>query len=76
MSFNLILYVIIGTATAFSGCLNSDEAAKYITPEQLFWLRTATTTLLGAAVTVKGVTSNAFSEWLAKRNGNGHTPKT
>lgn len=73
MNLNLILYLIIGTATAFSACLNSDEAAKYLDPEMLFWLRTGTSTVSGAAVTLKGVTSNAFAEWQASRkNGNGH----
>lgn len=62
------LYVAIGFLTAFIGAVASDEAAKYITPSLLFWMKTGGTCALAGVASLKMFRSTAFGEHL-KRKG-------
>lgn len=65
MSFSL--YLIIALSGAVAVFLGTDEAAKYIEPETLFWARGLNGVLLATVTTLKGYTSEAFANWRAGR---------
>jgi len=67
MNFGLFLYLLIALSTAIASFLGTDEAAKYIEPEKLFWARGLNTVLGSVALTVKGYTSAGFQDWLKKK---------
>jgi len=57
---NLWLYFGIAYFTAWTGFLSTDEAAKYVEPERLFWLRGFCTTGAAGLLGIKMVMSDAF----------------
>jgi len=67
MIMSLALYSIIALSGAVAVFLGTDEAAKYIEPEPLFWARGLNGVLLATATTLKGYTSEAFANWKAGR---------
>jgi len=67
MNPGLILYILMALSTAIASFLGSDEAAKYITPETLFWARGINSVIGGVALTIKGVISTGFQDWLNKK---------
>jgi hypothetical protein len=67
MIMSLALYSAIALCGAIAVFLGTDEAAKYIEPEKLFWARGLNGVLLATATTLKGYTSEAFANWKAGR---------
>lgn len=72
MYVDAALYMGIAFFTALTGALATDEAAKFIVPPLLWYIRTAATTLLATTAALKMFRSQAFSDYL-KKNGNGKT---
>lgn len=55
--------------------LGTDEAAKFIEPATLFWLRGLVGIVDAVALALKGFTSQTFADWSSKRsNGNTQQP--
>jgi hypothetical protein len=67
MTLGFSLYVIMAITAALAAFLGTDEAAKYIEPEHLFWWRGLNGVAAAVALTLKGYTSQAFSDWRAER---------
>ena len=67
MNWSLFLYIMMAISTAVGSFLGSDEAAKYIQPENLFWARGLNSIIGGVALTIKGVISTGFQDWLNKK---------
>lgn len=67
MNWSLLLYILIALSTAIASFLGTDEAAKYIAPENLFWARGINTVIGSVALTIKGVISTGFQDWLNKK---------
>lgn len=65
MIMNFTLYFTMAVCGAVAVFLGTDEAAKYIEPEPLFWARGVNGVVLATATTMKGYTSEAFSRWKA-----------
>ena len=65
MSFTL--YLVMAVTGAVATFLGTDEAAKYIEPEPLFWARGINGMILTTATVMKGYTSEAFAKWNAAR---------
>ena len=69
MNLSLLLYLSLAFSGAAAAFLGTDEAAKYIEPEHLFWARGINTIFGGVALTMKGYISQGFQEWLAGKAG-------
>ncbi len=67
MHLNFALYIFIASGTAFAAGIGTDEAAKYLEPETLFWIRLAAGVAVTTATAAKAYTSKSFSEWSEKR---------
>lgn len=67
MIMSFTLYFIMAVAGAIAVFLGTDEAAKYIEPEPLFWARGINGVILATATTMKGYTSEAFAKWKASK---------
>ena len=68
------LYVIIAILTALIAVLGSDDAAKYIAAQTLFWMKAVTNCLNAAAIALKMFRSTQFAEHQEeKRKSNGNT---
>ena len=63
MIMGLTLYIVIALSGAVAAFLGTDEAAKYIEPEPLFWARGMNGVLLATATALKAYTSEAFANW-------------
>lgn len=69
---SVTLYALIALSTAIGAFLGSDDAAKFISAENLFWARGLNSIIGGVSLTLKGVISQTFAEWVKERkNGNG-----
>lgn len=68
------LYTMVGTFAVLLGALSSDEAAKYIIPQVLFWLKTATSVLGAVALNVKMYRSTGYSEHIKQKKENETKP--
>jgi hypothetical protein len=77
MHFNLVIYCAIAFFTALNASFSTDEAAKYISPTVLFWLRTTCSSLTGTLLAAKLFLSTSYADWQAKRragsSGSGDT---
>lgn len=62
MKLNFALYLFIASGTAFAAGIGTDEAAKYLSPETLFWLRLAVGVVVTTATAAKAFTSTSFSD--------------
>jgi hypothetical protein len=72
-------YVAIALFAALAAEFGTDEAAKYISPMALFWIRLACGTISASLLALKMFRSTAFAEAVAEKkngngNGNGHAP--
>ena len=68
------LYVWIGVLTFLATQMSSDDAAKYVPAEGLFWIKTGIGTLSVAAVSLKMFRSSQYAEHVAERKkSNGGT---
>lgn len=76
MHADAILYTLIAVCGALTAAFGSDDAAKYVTPEHLFWLKTIFGSAGAGMLALKMYRSTAFADWQARKNGNGngHVP--
>lgn len=61
------LYAGLAIFIALQGSLSSDEAAKYVTPTLLFWMRTAVAALAAGAGALKMFRSNSYADYSANK---------
>jgi hypothetical protein len=61
------LYVCIAALAAVTAFITSDDAAKYIAPEVLFWAKGLLAVLSSAVVAVKMFRSTSFAEHQEKK---------
>lgn len=66
-----LVYTSLAVFTALNSQFGSDEAAKFINPTHLFWLKTICNTIAAAALALKMYRSTSYAEHLVKKNGNG-----
>lgn len=76
LDFDGLLYVYIAFFGACASGFSTDEAAKYISPQTLFWLRFTCTVNSATALALKMYRSTTFSENRSKKTGNGGTQFT
>ncbi len=62
-----LIYSSIAFFTAWSIVFTTDDAAKYIAPVMLFWLRSICQALGVLLVTLKGFRSTSFAEHLDEK---------
>lgn len=75
MIVDAVTYVGIAVLTAFGAFLGTDDAAKYISPETLFWTKGIAHSVNGGLIALKMFRSEVFSKWKQEKqngNGNGH----
>jgi hypothetical protein len=65
MKLSLVLYAVMLFTSAVAAFLGTDEAAKYINAETLFYLRGGNAIVNGVATGLKAFTSQIFSDWMA-----------
>ena len=63
------LYVGIGFLTAIQGGFSTDDAAKYIEPSLLWWLRTLVMAALASVAALKMFRSQSYSDYVKAKNG-------
>lgn len=76
MKLDGAIYVILGVLTAVTAMFSSDDAAKYVSPEMLFWVKGSVACASAGALALKMFRSTSFAEYQAKKNGNGKTGDT
>lgn len=70
MKLSFILYTVMLASSAAANFLGTDEAAKYIAPDALFWARGINAAIGTIATGLKAFTSQVFADWMtAKKNG-------
>ena len=62
-----LLYVWIGMLGSITAVFSSDDVAKYVGPQLLFWLKSGFAVLSGALVNIKMFRSTAFAEHQAEK---------
>ena len=67
MIVSFTLYFIMALTGAIAAFLGTDEAAKYIAPEPLFWYRGINGVVLTVSTVLKGYTSEAYAKWRGKQ---------
>lgn len=67
MKLGFALYSVMIFTSAVAAFLGTDEAAKYINAELLFWLRGCNAVVNAVATGLKAFTSQVFSDWLAAK---------
>lgn len=63
------LYTLIAVFGALQGHLSLDDAAKWISPQILFWLKGIVVVCLTSVTSIKMYRSTSFAEHRAKKNG-------
>lgn len=63
------LYMLIAVFGAVQGYLSLDDAAKWINPQVLFWLKGIVVVCLTSVTSVKMYRSTSFAEHQRKKNG-------
>jgi hypothetical protein len=76
MKLSLVLYAVMLFTSAVAAFLGTDEAAKYINPEALFWCRGGNAVVNAVATGMKAFTSQIFSDWLAAKRAGIKTGET
>lgn len=66
-----LLYVLIAIFGAITACMSTDEAAKYLEPETLFWIRTTASVNSAGFLALKMFRSTSFADHQAGKE----TPK-
>lgn len=67
------LYIWIAILTALTAILGSDDAAKYISPEVLFWMKAVVNMCNAAAIALKMFRSTQYAEHVAEKKSTGNT---
>ena len=70
MKLSLTLYITLAISGSFGASIATDEAAKYVEPETLFWMRLVTGVIFASATTLKAYTSETFARWNKKETDN------
>lgn len=68
-----LLYVLIAVLAFAQTAMASDDAAKYIPAEMLFWTKMTLGIANAAVVAIKMYRSTQFAEHQAEKKKNGHT---
>lgn len=68
-----LLYVWISVLTFISTQFSSDDAAKYISPLALFWLKFLIGSLSAAIISIKMFRSTSFAEHQEEKKKTGQT---
>lgn len=63
-----ILYVCVGLFTFLLGAFSSDEAAKWISPQILYWFKLSVGSVSCIALNIKMYRSTGFSDHLKEKN--------
>jgi hypothetical protein len=71
--FDGIVYFAIAVFGYLNTSFGSDEAAKYISPLALFWLRESCGAIAAGALALKMYRSTTFAEYRQAKNGSYHT---
>lgn len=74
MILDAIVYVTIAISAYLMTQLGSDEAAKYIDAQALFYLKTANGSLSAGSLAIKLFRSDIYTKWKQTKNGNGKEP--
>lgn len=67
------LYVCAGLFAFLLTQFGTDEAAKYVQPVALFWMKIAIGSMANTALNLKMFRSTAFSEYQARKKATGDT---
>jgi hypothetical protein len=70
------IYVLIALFGAIGASLGSDDAAKFITPATLFWMKMFATSGGAGCLALKMYRSTTFAEYKTAKNGTYHTGDT
>jgi len=65
------LYACLGVVTFWQTFFGTDEAAKYIAPTELFWIKATIGTLAAFFLAVKLFRSTSFADHAAAKKANG-----
>ena len=76
MVFDGIIYVMVQMLTVLSTQFGTDEAAKYIEPTMLFWIKIVIGELAAGALAVKMFRSTTFADYLKNLKNPPEPPKT
>lgn len=76
MILDAIVYVSIAVLTALNTQIGTDEAAKYIDPVTLFWVKIVAGCSTAGFLALKMFRSETFSKWKQERNGNAKHEKS
>lgn len=64
-----LLYMLIAVFGALQGHLSLDDAAKWVNPQLLFWLKGTVLLCLTSVTAIKMFRSTSFAEHQRKKNG-------
>lgn len=67
------LYVLIAVFGALLTTIGSDEAAKWVAPVWLFWLRTTASVMLAAVTALKMYRSTGFADHIEQKKTEAET---
>lgn len=73
VGFNLSLYCAIAFFTGWTAVLGTDEAAKYISPAALFWLRGLCGVTSGTLLAAKMFLSTSYADYKGKKDATTNT---
>lgn len=71
MILGAAIYVGIAFFSAMLGFFSTDEAAKYVAPDVLFWCRASCAAIVAGLLQLKGYLSDTYARWVQAKNGNG-----
>lgn len=66
MVFDGIIYVLVQMLTVLSTQFGTDEAAKYIAPTELFWIKIVIGEVAAGCLAIKMFRSTTFADHLKK----------
>lgn len=67
------LYMLIAVFGAIQGYLSLDDAAKWVNPQILFWMKGVAIVCLTSVTSIKMFRSTSFAEYQRKKNGGNTT---
>lgn len=73
MQFNLLLFAAIAFFTFSQTTFGGDEAAKFLTPVQIFWLKYGCGACSAILLAVKMYCSTSFADYMTKKKADDNT---
>lgn len=67
--FDGLIYALIAACAAMTASMSSDDAAKFIAPLVLFWIKTTAAVTGSTLLAVKMYRSTTFAEYKQAQNG-------